>query len=181
MAEELGTSHHGAPVVVCYDGSGHAADSIATVAALLPGAPVLVVTVWKRIRDAILAVSLGPSPLISDLPELDERQRRAAEQVADEGARRAAEAGLDARPLVVLARDEVWAAVAMVAEEQDARLIVCATRRAGISSTLFDTLPGALVHHATRPVTVVPSRQAAAARRRELLEEQHKHTRAATG
>ena len=179
MAQEARTDHHDAPVVICYDGSEHAAESIATAAALLPGAPAVVVTVWRRIRDAILAVSIGPAPLISDVTELDERQRRAAEQVAEEGARRAAEAGLEARPLAVLARDEVWVAVDEVAEEQDARLIVCATRRAGITSTLLDTLPGALVHHATRPVTVVPSRQATTARRRELLEEQKKQPRAA--
>lgn len=158
------------PVLICYDGSDPAEAALATVAALLPRAQVLVVVVWKPIREAILAVSLGPAPPISDAADVDERQRRAAEQFAKDGARRATEAGLQAKPLTLKAEGAVWEGIAELADERDAQLIVCGASRAGVKSALLDTVPTALIHRASRPVLVAPSARASAARRRDLKE-----------
>jgi nucleotide-binding universal stress UspA family protein len=158
------------PVVICYDESKAARAALATVAELLPGAPALVVTAWKPILKAILSVSLGPAPAISDLADADERQRRAAETIARDGARLATEAGLEAEPLAVKADETIWEAIAEVAEERRARLIACAASRVGLTSALLDTVPTALTHRATRPVLVVPSPEASTERRREMSE-----------
>jgi nucleotide-binding universal stress UspA family protein len=161
------------PAILCYDGSPHAAEAIAVAASLMPGAPAIVLAVWTPIREAILAVSLGPTPAISDPAEADARQRRAAENVAHDGVRRANAAGLRAEPLVARATERVWETIAEVAEERRARLIVCGTRRSGVISGLLDSVATALVNRASRPVMVVPSGQAAAERRRAQHGKRH--------
>jgi hypothetical protein len=45
------------PVIICYDGSKYADAALDAAAKLLPGASVLVLTVWKPILQAILAGS----------------------------------------------------------------------------------------------------------------------------
>jgi nucleotide-binding universal stress UspA family protein len=157
-------------VIVCYDESKGAIAAIQVVAELLPGASVVVLTVWKPILDAILAVSLGPAPPITDLADVDERQRRAAVVVANDGAKLAEEAGLKAEPLAVKGSGGLWETIEQVADERDARLVACGASRAGVKSALLDMVPTALIHRASRPVLVVPSRDAAAERRREALE-----------
>jgi nucleotide-binding universal stress UspA family protein len=156
------------PVIICYDGSKAAESALRNVADLLPGARALVVVVWKPILEAILAVSFGPAPPIADPVEADERQARAAATLADQGSRRAAEAGLEPEPLAVQAEGAIWETIAELAEDRDARLIVCGAGRAGLSSTLLDALPTALIHRASRPVFVVPSTDASTERRRDL-------------
>lgn len=178
MSDTREPGQSSAPLLICYDGSPHAAEAISFAAALLPGAPAAVLTVWQPIIDAILAVSLGHAPPISDIPDVDDRQHEAAVEVAEEGTQRAREAGLDARPLTRKARGAVGTTIALVADEEQARLIVCATRHSGLTSTVLDTVPAALVHHATRPVTVVPSSAAVAERRHDLARERRSRTRA---
>jgi nucleotide-binding universal stress UspA family protein len=71
----------------------------------------------------------------------------------------------------VRASGRVWEAVEKVARERRARLIVCGTRRSGTVSAVVDTVSGALVHRAARPVLVVPSPEAVAERVREPVDE----------
>ena len=171
MASSVRSGRQRGPVLITYDGTEHAAEAIGPVAEMLPGERAIVVTLWKPIRDAILAVSLGPAPLISDPVEAEERQRRGAVEVAREGARRAERAGLDAEPLAIKAKGAIWEEIAKIAEERNARLIVCGTHETGLKSTVLDNVPTGLVHHAGRPVLVVPSSDAARERKRELFEE----------
>ena len=171
MPARSGNGAAAGPVVVCYDGSKGAIAAIDVVAELLAGANVVILTVWKEIVEAILAVSLGPAPPITDLAEVDERQRRAATVTARDGAKLARQAGLRADPLVVEGKGPVWETIEEVAEDLDARLIACGASRAGVKSALLDTVPTALIHRASRPVLVVPSREAAEERRREALED----------
>jgi nucleotide-binding universal stress UspA family protein len=151
-------------VIICYDGTRPATDALVTAAELLPGATAIVVTVWKPILEAILAVTLGPAPPISDPADADERQRRAAVTISRDGARLASEAGLKAEPLPVKASGAVWETVEKIAREKDARLVVCGAGRTGVKSALLDTVPTALVHRGSRPALVVPSTQAASER-----------------
>jgi nucleotide-binding universal stress UspA family protein len=160
------------PVIICYDGSKQAIAALDTAARLLPGAPAVVVTVWKPILQAILAVSLGPAPQIADPVDADESQRRAAISFARDGARRASKAGMQAEPLAVRATGAIWEAIEDVAHDRHARLIVCGTSRSGVKSALLDSVPAALVYRASRPVMVVPSAEAAAERERESEERQ---------
>jgi nucleotide-binding universal stress UspA family protein len=62
----------------------------------------------------------------------------------------------------------VWEAIEEAATEQDARLIVCGTDRSGLRTALPGSVAAALVDHASRPVLVRPSSEAAAERGREF-------------
>ena len=58
-----------------------------------------------------------------------------------------------------LERDKAsaWQTILDVAEDTDAHLIVLGTRgRTAVQSGLLGSVSGALVHHSTRPVLVVP-------------------------
>jgi nucleotide-binding universal stress UspA family protein len=158
-------------VLICYDGSRHAAEAIDFAGSLVPGATALIVTVWTPVLQAIMGVSLGPAPTISDPAEADERQRRTAQQVAHDGALRATKAGLTAEPLAVRANGKIWEAIEKAARERRARLIVCGTRGTGAVSAVVDTVPEALVRRAARPVLVVPSSPAVSERLRESLDD----------
>jgi nucleotide-binding universal stress UspA family protein len=158
------------PLLICHDGSHEAAEALAYAAALLPGARALVVTVWEPVMEE--AVSAATAPPVSDPADVNVRKERVANDLAADGARRASESGLAAEPLVVKAdgAGATWEAIAKVAEERDARLIVCGARRAGLKSAVLDHVPTALIHHASRPVLVVPSAKAAEERRRDVQE-----------
>jgi nucleotide-binding universal stress UspA family protein len=133
--EERASSGKSGPVVIGYDGSEEAAKAIAFVAGLLPRSEALVVTAWKSISEAILAVALGPAPPISDPGDADARQRRAAESLSREGAKRASQAGLRAESVAVRADGPIWAAIAKVADQRGARLVaVGAQGRAGVET-----------------------------------------------
>jgi nucleotide-binding universal stress UspA family protein len=156
------------PVIICYDASAAAIDALDYAAALLRGARALVVTVWKPILEE--ALSPAGRPPIEDPADAEDDARRAAAEIAAEGARRASSAGLDAQPLPVEARGPLWEAVETLAEKHDALLVLCGTTRSGVRSSLPGSLGHSLVNHLSRPVLVVPSAKAAAERRSEANE-----------
>ncbi|HEY0318814.1 MAG TPA: universal stress protein [Solirubrobacterales bacterium] len=165
--EERASNGKSGPVVIGYDGSDEAAKAIAFVAGLLPGSEALVVTAWKSISEAILAVALGPAPPISDPGDADARQRRAAESLSREGAKRASQAGLRAESVAVRADGPIWAAIAKVADQRGARLVaVGAQGRAGVETVMPGSVAVGLVHHSSRPVLVVTSPQPAKEKKR---------------
>jgi nucleotide-binding universal stress UspA family protein len=155
-------------ILLCYDGSPEAEHAIAFAAALLPGARALVVTVWKPVAEEALAPA--GKPPASDPAEINEEQRRGAMRLAEAGAKKASAAGLQAQAVAAEATGRLWHAVELVAEEHEATLIVCGTRRTGMTSMLPGHLAGALVDHASVAVMVVPSPTAAVERRREAHE-----------
>ena len=169
MTESPPSGATSGPVVLGYDGSDAATRAIRHVAGLLPGAHALVVTAWKPISEAILAVSLGPAPLISDPADADQRQQRAASNLAREGARHASQAGLEAEPLAVRADGPIWEALDEVARDRDARLVAVGSHgRPTMESVVLSRVSVGLVHHASRPVLVVPSPQPPGERRTDL-------------
>jgi nucleotide-binding universal stress UspA family protein len=155
----------GRPVVVCYDGSDEADNALRYAAALLPGARAVIVAVAESIREQALTPAGRPPP--SDLVEVREAPRLAAEDLAAEGERRARTAGLRPEAHPVVASGATWQAIEAVATEHDALLVVCGTRRSGIRTALPGSLARALVSHLSRPVLVVPSEKAAAERRHD--------------
>lgn len=162
-------------IIVCYDGSSQAAEAVAYAGQLVPGWRAVVVVVWKPVIEEALA---GPmTPPVADPGDVNKRARGSAAGWAEGGAELAAEAGLDAEPVVVEADGPRWQAIELVAEQRDAELIVCGTGHSGVSAALPQALTGALVAHASRPVLVVPSRKAAAERLREAaLERASRHS-----
>jgi nucleotide-binding universal stress UspA family protein len=168
MTAARGTGAVAGPILLCYDGSPEAEHAIAFAAGLVPGARALVVTVWKPVPEEALAPA--GKPPASDPAEVNEEQRLGALRLAQLGAKKASAAGLQAEPIVAEATGRLWQAVELVAEEREATLIVCGTRRTGMTSMLPGHLAGALVDHASVAVMVVPSPTAAAERRREAHE-----------
>jgi nucleotide-binding universal stress UspA family protein len=156
------------PVLLCYDGSPEAAEAIEHAGTLLPSHSAIVLTVWKELYEETL--STGMTRPVSDLVQVNERERVAAEKTAAQGVRIAERAGFRTRPLVVNARGPLWEAIEAVAEDEDIRLIVCGTGRSGLKTALPGNLASALVNHASRALLVVPSARAAAQRARELIE-----------
>jgi nucleotide-binding universal stress UspA family protein len=162
------------PVIICHDGSSEATTAaVEYTATLLPRARAVIVTVWRPLAEESLAPAGRPPA--SDPAEGEDAPRRAAQQIAAEAARRATAAGLDAEPVALEARGPMWQAIELLARDRDALLVVCATNRSGVRSTLPGNLAHALVLHVSRPVLVVPSVKAATERRREA--EEHRRAR----
>jgi nucleotide-binding universal stress UspA family protein len=156
------------PVILCYDGSKEAADAIAYAGELLRGRPAIVVTAWRPVIEE--ALSTGMTRPTADPSEVNKREQESAAQTAARGARLASQAGFEARPLAVRADGPLWVAIELAAEDANANLIVCTTRRSGVTAALPGNLARALVNHASCPVLVVPSVKAAAERAREVEE-----------
>jgi nucleotide-binding universal stress UspA family protein len=167
-------SHRGAdrPLIICHDGSREADEALEHAARLLPGARVLVVTLWRPLAEE--GLSPAARPPASDPEDSGDVSRRAATQIAAEAARRASAAGLDAEPLPVEARGPLWSAIEAVAARHDALLVVCGTNRSGMRATLPGNLANSLVMRLSRPVLVVPSAKAVVDRRREAEERTHR-------
>jgi nucleotide-binding universal stress UspA family protein len=157
------------PVLLCYDGSPEAAEAIAHAGELLRGRPAVVVSAWKEILEETLSTAMTRP--VADLVDANKRERESAEEFATQGVRLAERAGFRARPLVVKADRPLWEAIELVAEEHDAKLVVCGTGRSGIKAALPGNLASALVNHASRPLLVVPSARAAAQRIRDVKED----------
>ncbi|TML06793.1 MAG: universal stress protein [Actinobacteria bacterium] len=146
-------------ILIAYDGSKHGQRAIAVAAERLAG-PALVVHVLSAAPRAPLATdAMTGAMLDEDAYAARERElRRRAENIAEEGARLARAAGLDAEALVVEeSGHRIWRAIVDVAEERDATMIVLGHRG---GSALRTSLPGsvsrAVVAHCDRPIVVVP-------------------------
>jgi nucleotide-binding universal stress UspA family protein len=161
------------PLIVCYDGSREAEEALGYAAEVLPGWRAIILSAWKPIVEE--ALSPAARPPVDDPVEASKRERRSAERLAAEGARRASKAGLRAEPLVVEADGPLWEAIELIAEKRDAKLIACGTKRSGVKAALPGHLAAALVTHASRAVLVVPSATAAADRLRDIQEERAQH------
>jgi nucleotide-binding universal stress UspA family protein len=158
------------PVIVCYDGSRASIEALDYAVALLPSAPMVVVTAWRELTEEMVAS--GAAPPAGDPVAANVQSRRAAQEAAQEGAQRARAAGLRAEPHVVKTSGPIWKAIERVADERDAALIVCGTGRSGLKTVMPGEVAVALVQHASKPVLVVPTSRAAAERRKAAERDQ---------
>src|SRR5215217_1107486 len=146
----------GGPLLVCYDGSDDAKYAIETASTLFPGGRTLVVSVWQRLagRDTI-AWAGEPAGMVNSV-ELDTAAADHGNRLADEGARIAHGAGLDAEPLAVEASGPIWKTIVEAAAAQDASAIVIGSRGlTGLRAVLLGSVSSAVVHHAGRPTLVI--------------------------
>jgi nucleotide-binding universal stress UspA family protein len=150
----------GGPVVVCYDGSPESQHALREAAALFPGARTLVVHVWQSIQSsaAFRYSAAGVTGALSEaMDELESAGAEAAHQVAADGARRGAEAGLETEPRVVRAGEKVWSPVVELLDREDALVAVVGPRGLGrVQATVIGGFSGGLIHNSRRPVLVVP-------------------------
>jgi nucleotide-binding universal stress UspA family protein len=151
------------PILIAYDGSEPARAAVREAGALFAPARALVLTVWE---PGLAQVMLVPDPtgmgstMMPYDPAIARDVERASEEhardVAQDGARLAHEAGLQAQ--AITAEDSVAPAEAIVAaaEERDACAIVIGSRGLrGLKSKLLGSTSSHVIHHALRPVVVV--------------------------
>jgi nucleotide-binding universal stress UspA family protein len=96
----------------------------------------------------------GPS-----LAQLEQLSIGRAREIGDQGQELAAALGLDVEVRLERNDSTVWRTILDVAEDMDSSLIVIGTRgRTAVQSALLGSVSGAVVHHSSRPVLVVPVR-----------------------
>ncbi|HTU95199.1 MAG TPA: universal stress protein [Solirubrobacteraceae bacterium] len=146
------------PVLICYDGSPSAQRALSVAASSLDGAPMVLLNIWNP-PQRVLADSFGLSesdhgPTYRELEDL--ATRRAAEILA-EGEAEAQLRGFPVTTRQECNRSSIWQTILAVADEVDASLIVAGTHGStAVQSGLLGSVSNALVHHAHRPVLLVP-------------------------
>jgi nucleotide-binding universal stress UspA family protein len=149
------------PVLFCYDGSDGSKAALVVAAELVTHpADAVVLTVWT---PATILLARGGSLGTAYVPnegQLDEQEAAAAQRIADEGAEGARRRGYNASARIVEATESVAKAIADVADEIDAGLIVCGQRGLGfMRSALLGSVSHAISARAHRPVLIAPQHE----------------------
>jgi nucleotide-binding universal stress UspA family protein len=146
------------PTLVCYDGSDQSRRGLATIRGLLAPAEVVVLTVWQPLVTKLAETGSFGVFALDEESELDESEERAARAAAEEAAERVREAGHTVTVRVEEATGAAWTRIIQVADEIDARLIVCGTRGRGTFKTaLLGSVSHAVLAHSGRPVLIAPA------------------------
>jgi len=137
------------PVLFCYDGSDGSRSALRAAAELV-----------THPAEAVVSLVRAGS-FLTDVPnegEIDEQEAASAKRIAEEGAAGARGRGYDASARIARADVSVVGTIGEIAEEIDARLIVCGQRgRGAIRSALLGSVSHGLSSHAQRPVLIVPN------------------------
>jgi nucleotide-binding universal stress UspA family protein len=154
-------------ILIGYDGSVDARSAIEHAGELLPGEAAIVLTVWAPFVEVMThtGAGLGLAPGIVDYEKVDAASEKNAQERAAEGAELARGLGLDAKPLVAVERSTVAEAILARAAAEDVRAIVVGSRGlTGLKSFVMGSVSHGVLHHADRPVIVVPSPETIRAR-----------------
>jgi nucleotide-binding universal stress UspA family protein len=149
------------PILLCYDGSDHAAAAIAAAAGVLASRDAVVVTAWEPISawepyDPGAVLSAGVAKLGWHALGLDEIAAELGREKLTQGVELAHAAGFDARGRLV--GGKAWRAICDLADELDASTIVLGARGLSrVQSMLLGSVSSAVAVHAGRPVLVIPS------------------------
>lgn len=153
-------------LAIAYDGSEPAQTAVTAAARLFPSAVAAVVTVHERppdVQHALRAGGIATETLHHGIAELHREVEAAARATAEEGVALAIDAGLQAEPHTVATGGGIWPELAEAADRLDADVVVCGTRgRGGLSRAVLGSVSSSLLHHADRPVLVVPPEAAPA-------------------
>jgi nucleotide-binding universal stress UspA family protein len=148
------------PVLFCYDGSEGSRAAMEAAAELVAHpAPAVVLTIWQP-AAALLARAGGfAGTYLSNEEQIDEELEQLAREAAEEGAERARSLGYDASARIERATQGAAQVIVELADELDARLIVCGRRgRGAVTSALLGSVSHGVLAHAGRPVLIAPAR-----------------------
>lgn len=156
-------------ILIAYDGSEDAKASITEAAKLFPTEPVTIATAWSHFIDT-MARAGAMTTMVVDYDAIDEATRANATARANEGADVATAAGLsDVQPVTLEVTTTLADALLAEADAIDAKAIVMGSRGLGAVKAFFlGSVSSAVLHHADRPVIVVPSPEVAAHRAEHL-------------
>ena len=142
------------PILPAYDGSPAARAAIALAGDhLQKDRKAIVLSVYQPLESVPF---IGASAI--RIPAgVDDEIRAATEKLADGGAELAREGGFEATGYVGHIEATVWETIVSFAKDQDASVIILGTHgRSGVRAALLGSVATAVMHHADRPVTVVP-------------------------
>ena len=148
------------PALIAYDDSDGARAAIAVTGRLLRGRRAMIVHVWNSpMRHTLSGRALAGAP-VGGLRELSADYEQvfadAANSVVKQGVALAREAGLDASGEAIESGSGAWRALAEVASDRQAAVIVAGSRgRGGLASTIFGSVSSGLVHNAETPALIV--------------------------
>jgi nucleotide-binding universal stress UspA family protein len=141
------------PILICFDGSEHAARAVHVAAELLAGRKAVVVDIGQLLTESESYVAMAPE---ADTALLENLNLDAALERAHRGAEIARSAGFDAEPRAELIAP-TWQGIVALADEIDAAAIVTGSRGLkGIREVVEGSLSHQLAQHAKRPVVIVP-------------------------
>jgi len=146
-------------VLLCYDASPTAKRAIPAAHALLGNKQATVLHVWQPPNEFLEpdwfgGVSTAVGPPIAQLEALALDR---AERVTHEGAELARAAGFTTESRTEPSLGRVWRTILELARELDAEVIVVGERGLStVQSVLLGSVSNAVVHHAHRPVLVIP-------------------------
>lgn len=144
------------PLLFCYDGSEGSRTALAAVVELIQPADAVVLVVWTP-AEVQLARAGSFLVAIPNEGQIDEEEAASARRIAEEGAERARARGYNASARTARADESVAKAIDDVAEEIDARLVICGQRGRGpVRSALLGSVSHALASHTKRPVLIAP-------------------------
>jgi nucleotide-binding universal stress UspA family protein len=150
-------------LLLAYDGSADAESAVRAAGSLFPGATAVVVTArrepitFEHASEAAL-VAMPQEVLSGGVAALNEAAEREAAETVGAGARAATAAGLAAEARVAEMITSPWRTLRRVADEIGADVVVCGSRGMGsFSRAAVGSTSTGLLHHAGRPVLVVPS------------------------
>jgi nucleotide-binding universal stress UspA family protein len=147
-------------ILICYDGSADAQAAIDRAGRLMAGDEATVLVIWETVLETLtrhgsMGMGLGMVGPYGD-DGADVAIKQAAVDTAAEGVQRAVAAGLVAQPRIVNRNDDIAAVI--LAEASDLGADVLGTRGLGsVKSLMLGSVSHAVLHHADRPVLVVPS------------------------
>jgi nucleotide-binding universal stress UspA family protein len=151
-----------APILLAYDGSPSSQLAITRAATVLGPRPAIVLFVWDPVMPAPTGDPFGiGGPMVdpAQIAQLDALVRGQADAVADDGARRATEAGFDAVGLAEQTHGSTWSTIVDVAKDRGVEVIVVGARgHSGVRSLLLGSVSNGVVHHARVPVLVLPGK-----------------------
>ena len=149
-------------LVIAFDGSASAAAAMRAAGTLFPGAPATIAFVRREPATlgqaaALARIAVPDAAIAGGLAALDRAAGKEAEATVASGQRAASEAGLRPETAIVDGAGSPWHGVLRLARERDAAVIVCGSRGQGpFSRAALGSTSSGLLHHADRPVLVVP-------------------------
>jgi nucleotide-binding universal stress UspA family protein len=146
-------------VLICYDGSDDAKAAIEQAGRLFNASPALVLAVWEPFGELIARTSAGFGAVgVTDYESIDQASRDSARETAEQGAKLAREAGLDASAATRARDGTIARSILEEADRIDAGAIVLGSRGlTGVGSLLIGSVSHAVIQSADRAVLVVPS------------------------